>query len=315
MSALPIVVIGHAALDRVYRIAEFPARPTKVRALEHIEDGGGMAANAAAAIARLGVPVELWSRTGDDQAGARIRALLATGAVDVSYLRAHPGSRSSTSAIIVDSHGERLVVSERDHAMPMDPGWLPLERLGRTAVVLSDVSWIEGTVAAFERARSLGVPTMADADQGSEHVIERLIHLVDYAIFSAAALDLYLPNLSWPERFDHVLARGVRHVGVTRGPEGYLWRARDGEIRTQPAFVADVVDTTGAGDAFHGAFAWALRAQCDDATCALIASAAAALKCRKLGARAGLPTALELDGYLLDRTGHGLCRALAKGGA
>ena len=73
----PIICVGHAALDHVYRIEAFPPAPTKVRSLEHIESGGGMAANAASAIAKLGGKVELWSRTGADAAGERIRAFLA----------------------------------------------------------------------------------------------------------------------------------------------------------------------------------------------------------------------------------------------
>jgi bifunctional ADP-heptose synthase (sugar kinase/adenylyltransferase) len=73
-SAKRIICVGHAALDRIYRIEAFPPEPTKVRALEHVECGGGMAANAAVAIARLGGKSELWSRTGDDGAGNAIRA-------------------------------------------------------------------------------------------------------------------------------------------------------------------------------------------------------------------------------------------------
>jgi sulfofructose kinase len=98
----------------------------------------------------------------------------------------------------------------------------------------------------------------------------------------------------------------VRHAGVTRGAGGYSWRSGDGPVEHQEAFAVDVVDTTGAGDAFHGAFALALAHGLPDADCARIASAAAALKCRRLGARSGLPTAAELDAYLLDQTGHRL---------
>ena len=79
----PVICVGHAALDYVYRIDAFPPQPTKVRSLEHIESGGGMAANAAATIARLGGLVELWSRTGADAAGERIRAFLQADGVDV----------------------------------------------------------------------------------------------------------------------------------------------------------------------------------------------------------------------------------------
>ena len=83
----PIICVGHAALDYVYRIEAFPPEPTKVRSLEHIESGGGMAANAAATIARLGGRVELWSRTGGDSAGQRIHAYLKADGVDTRYVR------------------------------------------------------------------------------------------------------------------------------------------------------------------------------------------------------------------------------------
>ena len=86
-----IICVGHAALDRIYRIEAFPPEPTKVRALEHVESGGGMAANAAVAIARLGGRAELWSRTGADAAGARIRAYLAADGVDAGVRAAPPG--------------------------------------------------------------------------------------------------------------------------------------------------------------------------------------------------------------------------------
>ena len=101
-AARRIICVGHAALDRIYRIEAFPPEPTKVRALEHIEAGGGMAANAAVAIARLGGKAELWSRTGDDAAGVSVRAGLQAEGVDVRYLQAFEGARTSTSAIIVD---------------------------------------------------------------------------------------------------------------------------------------------------------------------------------------------------------------------
>src|SRR5262249_42703209 len=106
-SAKHIICVGHAALDRVYRIGAFPAQPTKLRALEHIEAGGGMAASAAVAIARLGGVVELWSRVGDDNTGHTIRNGLRAERVDVRYVQAFEGARSSTSAIIVDDSGER----------------------------------------------------------------------------------------------------------------------------------------------------------------------------------------------------------------
>jgi len=91
-----IICVGHAALDRIYRIETFPPQPTKVRALEHVETGGGMAANASVAVARLGGKAELWSRVGDDGVGATIRAGLKAEHVDVRYVQSFEGARSST---------------------------------------------------------------------------------------------------------------------------------------------------------------------------------------------------------------------------
>lgn len=294
----PIICVGHAALDYVYRIDAFPPVPTKVRSLEHIESGGGMAANASAAVARLGGAVELWSRTGADVAGARIRALLEAEGVDVRYVKAHEGARSSTSAVIVDGSGDRLIVGERDHAMSMDASWLPLERIAGAAAVLTDLRWVEGTLAAFAEARRHGVPTVLDADLGGGGHLDEFLQLADYAIFSGPALEAFCPDGDDARCLGAVLAMGVTHAGVTRGAEGYSWATKGGEVGHQPAFASRVVDTTGAGDAFHGAFAWALTQGRALPECARIAAAVSALKCQRLGARSGLPTLKELEAFL-----------------
>ena len=294
----PIICVGHAALDFVYRIEAFPPVPTKVRSLEHIESGGGMAANAAATIARLGGLVELWSRTGADSAGERIHAFLEQEGVDIRHVRTYEGARSSTSAVIVDGKGERLIIGERDHAMSMDASWLPLERVAEAAAVVSDLRWVEGTRAAFTAARAAGVPTLLDADLGGGGSLDEFLCLADYAIFSGPALDAFAAGGSEQERLRRVLALGVRLAGVTHGAAGYTWASAEGQGGHQPAFATEIVDTTGAGDAFHGAFAWALAQGHTFADCARIAAAVSALKCRRLGARSGLPTLEELNSFL-----------------
>ncbi|CAN0339020.1 unnamed protein product, partial [Phaeothamnion confervicola] len=166
-----IICVGHAAIDRIYRIESFPERPTKIRALEHIEAGGGMAANAASAIARLGGPVELWSRVGDDDNGVKIRRFLMAAGVDARYVQAFEENRSSTSVILVDGRGERMIVGSRDVDMPSGTQWLPLERIGEAGAVLADLRWLEGARVAFEAARNAGVPTILDADLGGREAL------------------------------------------------------------------------------------------------------------------------------------------------
>ncbi len=296
----PVIVVGHAALDRIYRIDKFPAEPTKVRALEHIEAGGGMGANAAVTIAKLGGKVELWGRVGSDEVGKKILKLLKSAGVDIKHVRAIDGF-SATSAILVDGKGERLIVSHRDRKMDMACDWLPFDRIARAGAVLSDLRWFEATRHAFKCAREAGIPTVIDADLGGGDQLPEFLPLSDYAIFSAPELDRYLPDLSDDERLKRVLDLGVTHAGVTRGAKGYFWRNRSGQSGHQPAFPVDVVDTTGAGDTFHGAFTWGLARGLNDAECARVASAAAAMKCRKLGARAGLPSAPELEAFLAEK--------------
>jgi len=305
MPANPIIVVGHTALDRVYRIDAFPGSPTKVSARDHRDEGGGSAANAAAAIAVLGGQARLWSRIGDDDIGAKARRALARTGVDVSSVIACEGAKTPTAAVIVDAKGERLVISEDDHTFPMPADWLPLALIATAGAVLSDLTWLEGTRAAFAAARAVGVPTVLDVDLGVGVLLPQVVDVTDVAIFSAPAFEKFVPGADDAARFAALKVQGVRHAGVTRGANGYVWCGAQG-TGVQGAFKVPVVDTTGAGDTFHGVFALGLAEGLSDADCALLAAAAASLKCRRLGARAGLPTAVELDAFLLEQTGEGL---------
>ncbi|MEO1204716.1 MAG: PfkB family carbohydrate kinase [Pseudomonadota bacterium] len=300
-----IIVIGHAALDEVYRVAHLPTTPGKFRAFEHRTCGGGSAANAACAVARLDGWAAFWGRTGDDLAGTRIRSSLVDCGVDVNALRAFNGARTSQCAVVVDSCGERMVITERDHAMPMKPDWLPIANVGQSHAVLSDLTWHEATVAAFSAAREHRVPTIIDADVASGLPSQDILQLTDYAIFSQAALEQVFEGDTTSALLSHVCALRVPYAGVTLGAGGYQWLRWNEHIAAQPAFEVEAIDTTGAGDAFHGAFAWAVARGLDDRECARLASAAAAMSCRALGARTALPTVSELDVFLRERTGSG----------
>ncbi len=299
MTTKGIICVGHAAIDRIYRISEFPAQPTKIRALEHIEAGGGMASNAAAAIARLGGTVELWSRIGDDDNGVKIRRFLMAAGVDARNVQAFEGNRSSTSVILVDGQGERMIVGSRDVDMPSGTHWLPLERIGEAAgAVLADLRWLEGTRVSFEAARKAGVPTVLDADLGGREALSELLALTDYAVFSSQALEEFAAEEAIGDRLRRVAALGPKHAGVTLGADGYMW-LEDGKVEHAPAFKVDVVDTTGAGDAFHGAFTLVVVEGRPIREIIRRASATAALKCTRLGGRAGLPSIDELAAFLL----------------
>lgn len=292
------ISVGHSAWDRTYRVKDLPAPPSKVRALEHIENGGGTAANAAASIARLGGDVELWSRVGDDRFGVQVIEELQNIGVDIRAVMRHAGSRTSTSVVIVDERGERLVISERDHAMPVEPDWLPLDHIDAHSFVLSDLTWREGTIAAFQCARKVGARTLVDLDIAGGLPSDEILKLTDTAVASKSALEEFFPAASIEEQLSALLAKGPRHAGVTYGEKGYHWRTSAGSSGSLPAFKVEAVDTTGAGDTFHGALAFALACGYDDEEAARFASATAALKCRRLGARSGLPSLDEVMDFL-----------------
>ena len=129
-----------------------------------------------------------------------------------------------------------------------------------------------------------GVPTVLDADVAEASVFETLLPLTDHAIFSEQAL----AQFAGPEALEKVVKYGCQVAAVTRGAQGVDW-IEAGRNRHHPAFDVDVVDTNGAGDVFHGAWAMAIGAGADSQSAAGFAAAAAALKCTRRNGRAGIP--------------------------
>ncbi|CAG0956584.1 Sulfofructose kinase [Burkholderiales bacterium] len=277
--------------------------PTKVRASAYREVGGGMAANAACAIARLGGRVAFWGRAGDDAAGAAMAQEFAQYGVDAGAFRRLPGCRSSQSAIVIDAGGERLIVSHHGD-VPDDASWLPLAEVHGAGAVLADVRWPTGARALFATARDAGVPRVLDADVADGAAIDELLRLADHVVFSEHGLARWasLPASSSEAQCRTALERAwaaMRSRGsasacaVTRGEAGSWWLTGDGPLDV-PAPAINAVDTLGAGDVFHGAYALAIAQRRDIASAARFATLAAAIKCTRGGGRAGCPTLAEV---------------------
>jgi sulfofructose kinase len=292
-----LVCLGLSAFDAVWTVGALPTGGGKTRALEFREGGGGLAANAAVAAARLGGEVRFWGRAGDDRAGMTMRAELAAAHVDVDSFRLFTGARSSVSGVVVDGRGERAIVNFRGAELPVDPSWLPLGDIAQVDAVLADPRWPEGAAALFAAARRHGVPTVLDGDVAEAAVFDALLADVDVAVFSEPGLAGYAAHAGDLEAQLHFAhERGCALAAVTLGERGMAWLGDDGSLRRLPAFAVDAVDTTGAGDVFHGALVFALGARCEVAEAFEFASAVAALKCRHAGGRHGLadlPTARD----------------------
>jgi len=291
-----VLCIGHAVQDFVFYVPSLPARGEKYRATRFESVGGGPAATAAVAIARLGGRAVLAARVGDDAAAEMIRSELLAHGVDCGSLRRCPGRSSSVSAVIVDARGERMIVNHLDPALPADPSWLPRAESVGAAAVLVDTRWPEGALAALQAARNAGLPAVLDADRPIPADGE-LLRAATHVAFSADALADYT-GISDPARGLERAASGLTGwCGVTVGRDGVLAQA-GGELRHYPGFEVPVVDTLGAGDVWHGAFALALAEGRGEAQAVRYASAAAALKVQRKGGRSGAPMRAELDSFL-----------------
>jgi sulfofructose kinase len=252
------------------------------------------------AISRLGGHATLAARVGDDAAAAMIVAELSGYGVDCNNVRRCAGRASSVSAVIVDARGERMIVNHLDPSLPADPTWLPSAVSAGAQAVLADTRWPEGALAAFSGARNAGVPAVLDADRPIP-ADGALLRAATHVAFSADALADYV-GIADTERALAEVARGLAGwCCVTAGRDGvYVWER--GEIRHDPGFEVVVVDTLGAGDVWHGAFALSLAEGRDEAGAVRFASAAAALKVQRSGGRAGAPARAEVDAFLAARS-------------
>ncbi len=288
-----IVCVGLSALDHIWQADRLPdGELPKVRARSFASKGGGMAATAAVTVARLGGEARFWGRAGDDAAGRSMRDELGREGVDCRHFRLFEGASSSVSGVFVDARGERHIANFRGD-FPDAADWLPLAELAGVGAVLADPRWPDGAAAAFAAARENGIPTVLDAEVADAEIFERLLPLTDHAVFSAPALagfagaDISGALAAVAEKY------GCRVAAVTLGERGVQW-LEAGAAHSLPAFPVDVIDTNGAGDVFHGAYALAIARSMGTAPAMRFASAAAAIKCTKPDGRSGIPTLDEI---------------------
>lgn len=293
--ALPprMIAVGAVCSATIFQVESIDPAPAKLLAQRRFQLVDGMALSAAYAFARLGGRADIWSRIGDDRLGVEVQNALASEHFDISGLQVVPGAATSQVAIIVDRHGDRLVVPFHDPGAATDPGWLPLPSLEGADFVHCETRWVEGAEAALQAARARRIPCMVDGDVAPLAVLQRLIPLADYAVFSDAGLAIYAGCEDVEEALKRVARAHPGHVGATCGARGYAW-FEDGAVRWVSAPAVTVVDTLGAGDVFHGAFALALLEGQPVASAARFACVAASLKCTRFGGRLGCPTREEV---------------------
>jgi len=298
----PVVLCaGIAVEDFIFKVERFPQPGEKAHASKLIATPGGCAANAAVAVARLGGQARFTGPVGTDEASARFLDGLARTGVDMSGVERVEGGSISVSGIFIDGAGEKLVATRRGElladARPRDAVTLVAD----VDIVMADNRFPNFVRSILQAAVRRGIPAVLDGDRATAPD-DPLFAIASHVIFSSEALRATtgLDDLAAALTIIARVAPGF--LAVTNGPGEMLW-LEDGQVRQMAAFPIEAVDTLGAGDTFHGAFALALAEGCDLAPAMRFAAAAAALKCTRFGGIAGTPTRHEVDAFLARRKG------------
>ena len=296
-----VVCIGSATYDSIAVVRGAIAPDVRLAAQDVLQGFGGPAATASVALSRLGVPVSFVGGVGDDEQGRSIRGGLEREGVEVSGLHVVPGARSASSVIVVDAETGRRAIAAFAGAS-LAPALRP-EDLERCAAA----QWVHVDQAgypALETLRREGIQTPVSLDAGNP---VPGLDLAAIALYSPteSALQAAFGTGDSREALRRALAAVARAVVVTRGAAGSVAAeaagAAAGGVRFSSASVPDmgeVVSTLGAGDVFHGALLAALAGGRELPEALHYANAAAALSCRALDGRSGIPNAAEVEALL-----------------
>jgi sulfofructose kinase len=283
-----VVGFGLNAVDHLCFVPEFPTPDTKPRVNTFVRSPGGQAASAMVICARLGLTAKYVGKVGGDEAGEFSLESIRSEGVNVDDVARVPGVTNQLAMVIVDaSTGERTILWYRPAEIATLPEELTAEKVACGRLLLIDGHDAPAAARAAALARERGIPVMLDAESvkdGTDEVVANtdiLIASRDFPRAFTGASDL-------EKAFDSLRSAGPRVIGATLGALGAVIMVADGSVVASPAYRVDVVDTTGAGDVFHGAFLYGLLAGWSVNRTMAFSNAAAALNCAVPGARGGV---------------------------
>jgi len=306
MPPFDVVGVGLNATDTLLIIPHFPAYAGKVPFLEEIMSPGGQVASALAACAHLGLRTKYIGTVGDDERGRIQMESLRGAGINLDHVQLRHNCANQSAYILIDrSTGERTVLWRRHECLRIDPEQIAPEHIACARLLHIDGHDTPAVARAASIAHGLGIPVTVDVDT-IYRGFDRVLPHVDYLVASAE----FPP--SWTGESDPFTALetiqkeyGMKVAAMTLGAHGAL--AREGGVFVySPAFVVDCVDTTGAGDVFHGAFCYAVLQGMPLRAALEFSNAMAALNCTALGARGGIRGLEEIHALMAraERRAH-----------
>ncbi|MCX7106903.1 MAG: PfkB family carbohydrate kinase [Methylococcales bacterium] len=283
---IDVLCVGHASYDLVFSVDHHPTADEKIVAEDFLGCGGGPTANAAVTVARLGFKSAFAGYLGQDIYGEKHYQELLESGVNTSLI-VRGTSPTPLSTIIVKPNGNRALINYKGKTQTLPCQAIDFSSV-RAKVVLFDGHEPHISLPLLKQLQQQSIPTVLDA--GSVHEgTAALMSEVDYLVCSEKFAVQFAGNVVTALAR---LAQLSKTVVITLGERGLTWQ-RGQDSGNLPAFKVNAIDTTGAGDAFHGAFAAAVASELTWNEVLHYASAAGALCCTKIGARTGIPSMLE----------------------
>jgi len=298
MADFDVVGVGLNATDTVLMVPGFPAYGGKAPFTREFYSVGGQVATAVVTCAQLGLRAKYIGAVGDDERGRLQMDSLRASGIDVEHVQQRANCPNQSAYIVVDeSTGERTIFWNRPECLTISPEQITSDQIACARLLHIDGHDTPAVEHAARIARGENIPVTVDVDTIYAG-FDRVLPLVDYLIASAefparwTGIDDPCTALVAIQR-----ASGMRVAAMTLGAHGALAYA-EGRFHYSPAFVVNCIDTTGAGDVFHGAFCYAVLKQMPIADALEFSNAMAALNCTAAGARGHIASEVEAHRFL-----------------
>lgn len=295
-----ILGLGCSAVDDLLYVDDYPAPDEKMRVKRAERHCGGLTATALVAAARLGARCAFAGVLGLDELSNFVAAALRREAIDLSHTVYSADARPVHSTIVVGAARNTRNIFFEFGGLAGAADDQPAENVIRSArVVFVDHTGMKGAIRAAAIAREANVPVVADLERNEDEGFETLLGLVDHLIVSEKFASK-ITGAGDAESAARALWKPDRQaVVVTAGASGCWYKTAEGERATHfPAFAVDVVDSTGCGDVFHGAYAAGLAQELTATERIRLATAAAALKATMPGGQQGIPDRARVEEFL-----------------
>ncbi len=285
-----VIGLGCSCIDFLGIVPRLPRLDEEIEMVDSMQQGGGEVATALVTLARLGASTAYIGKVGDDPIGVMIQHDFDHEGVNTDHLIVEPGARSLAAVVLVDQQsGQRSIIAGRRTAGELEAGELHDGLIEQAKYLHLDGTDAQAALVAAKRARKAGVTVVLDADVTAlgPH-IQQLIEQTDILIASQPFAESHTAGNDPVTAVERMQQAGPATVIVTLGDKGGVGSDGDRTFRYS-AFEVDVVDTTGAGDVFHGGFIRGLLEGWPLEQTVRFAAAVAAVKCTKLGGRTGIP--------------------------